>query len=354
MAHIARAIQPAAARALVGLTAALLLSACSQTMDLLPKSDIALANEVDESDKNAVPQNELQKATTYWGQEYAKRPAELKPAMNYARNLKALGEKSKAMAVLQHAASFHDGDKELAGEYGRLALDLGQVGAAGEMLRIADDPAKPDWKIISARGTVLAKQGNYKEAITFYDRALALQPNQSSVLNNMAMAYAMSGEAKRAEEILRQAQTQPGGDTAKVKQNLALVLGVQGRYDEAKLATLGASPGSSADSTDNVDMLRKIVKLDPKAAPKPTTALADAAVPDFKTKVNRAIVAAPFANAPLAATLPAQPAATAAPAEASAQPLKAAVNETLVAPAAVWETNVAANESTSGLRGSSK
>src|SRR4029079_9653302 len=113
-------------------------------------------------------QTELQKATLYWGQEYAKKPAELKPALNYAKNLKAMGEKRKAMAVLQQASLLHDGDKELASEYGRLALELDQVGMAAQALSVADDPANPDWRIISARGTVFAKQGKYREAIPFY------------------------------------------------------------------------------------------------------------------------------------------------------------------------------------------
>ena len=113
------------------------------------------------------------------------------------------------------------------------------------MLEIADDPAKPDWKIISARGTVLSKQGQYKQAIPFYERASPLSQNQRSVLNNLAMAHAMSGDPKKAEELLRQAASTPSGNTAKVKQNLALVLGLQGRYDEAKLVTAGTTSATS-------------------------------------------------------------------------------------------------------------
>src|SRR5882672_10817211 len=35
---------------------------------------------------------ELQKATEYWGKAYAKDPRDAKTAINYAKNLKALGE----------------------------------------------------------------------------------------------------------------------------------------------------------------------------------------------------------------------------------------------------------------------
>jgi Flp pilus assembly protein TadD len=301
MAHMMRGVGPAAAsthsfkrgvRLAAGfscLAATLMLGACAETADMLPKATSALADDsAKDPQKPEVSQNELQKATTYWGQKYSEKPSELQPALNYAKNLKALGEKNKAIAVLQQAMSLHDGDKDLANEYGRLALEMGQVNVAARMLEVADDPAKPDWRVVSARGTVLAKQGQYKQAIPFYERALTLKQNQPSVLNNLAMAYAMSGEAKKAEDMLRQASAGNAGEnTDKVKQNLALVLGLQGRYDEAKSVTAGMAVASVGN--ENVDMLRSVIKVKPTAS---STALASGEVPDFKTKVKRAIATA--------------------------------------------------------------
>jgi Flp pilus assembly protein TadD len=328
------------AQVLASLAATLALGACAETMDMIPKSTAALAadEKSDDAQKPVVNQNELQKATTYWGQEYAKRPAELKPALNYARNLKALGEKNKAIAVLQQAMSLHDGDRDLANEYGRLALELDQVNVASRMLQVADDPAKPDWRVISARGTVLAKQGQYKEAIPFYERALTLAQNQPSVLNNLAMAYAMSGEAKKAEDLLRQASAgNTGPNDGKVKQNLALVLGLQGRYDEAK--AVGAGTAASVNVAENADILRKIVKTSPKAAP---TALADGAVPDFKTKVKRAIATAepaPFTEPGLGTAEAMQRAVK----NVDAPVFKAAATDVPLSAQERWNANVAAN-----------
>ena len=149
----------------------------------------------------AVPADprELQKATDYWGKAYAQSPRDLQAALNYARNLKAMGEKRRALGVLQQACLYHGESRELAGEYGRLALDLDQVKVAKQLLAMADDPGKPDWRIISARGAALAKEGNYNEAIPLFERALALSQNQPSVLSNLALAYAMNGEPGKAE-----------------------------------------------------------------------------------------------------------------------------------------------------------
>lgn len=252
--------------AIAALAAALMLGACSQTSDLLQSASFFETTTASADEPAQSGGSELQKATAYWGQEWSKKPSDLKTGLNYARNLKALGEKQKALGVLQQLAVLHDGDPELAGEYGRLALELNQVAAASKLLAIADNPAKPDWRIISARGTVYARRGDFKQAIKEYERALA-QSNQPSVLNNLAMAHAMSGDAVKAEELLRQAAALEGKN-AKVQQNLALVLGLQGRYDEAKTSIAAAEPASKADVVkSDTDLLRQTVKVQAKADP---------------------------------------------------------------------------------------
>ena len=207
---------------------------------------------------------ELQKATEYWGKAYAQSPRDLQAALNYARNLKAMGEKRRALGVLQQAGLYHSESRELAGEYGRLALDLDQVKVAKQLLAMADDPSKPDWRIVSARGAALAKEGNYNEAIPFFERALALSQNQPSVLSNLALAYAMNGEPGKAESMLRQAAA-TDNSSPRIRQNLALVLGLQGKYDEAKLVAARDIPMTNA--AENADFLRQVVKLDPKSVP---------------------------------------------------------------------------------------
>jgi Flp pilus assembly protein TadD len=260
---LAHWMAPARAGTLASMTATLMLGACAQSPDLL--QNIALkSSDTETSDtKFSGPQTELQKATLYWSKEYAKKPTELQPALNYARDLKALGEKQKAFAVLQQASLIHNNNRELASEYGRLALDLGQVGAANQLLAIADDPTRPDWRVISARGTVLAKQGKYSDAIPFYERALTLSQNNPSVMNNLAMAHAMMGDPKKAEEILRQAMTTEGA-TPKVRENLAIVLGLQGRYDESKAVAAGVLTTDVASA--NTNYLKQMVKLEPTTA----------------------------------------------------------------------------------------
>lgn len=215
------------------------------------------------SNEPAVQQSELEQATEYWGKRFAEKPSDLQNALSYARNLKAMGQKKQALAALQQAASYHGQSKELAGEYGRLALELDHVKTAKPLLAFADDVAKPDWRIVSARGTVLAKEGSFKEAIPYFERAMALSNSHPSVMNNLAMAHAMAGEPERSEQILRQAAVK--GGTGKVRQNLALVLGLQGKYDEATVVSSKSTSTSVAEA--DTALVRKMVRLEPKAAP---------------------------------------------------------------------------------------
>ena len=208
---------------------------------------------------------ELAKATDYWGKEFAKNPRDVKAALSYARNLKAMGEKRQALAVLQQSSVFHAGSREFSGEYGRLALEFDQVSLAQRLLEQADDPTNPDWRVISARGTVLAKQGSYRNAIPFYERALALAPDQPSVLSNLALAHAMAGHPDRAEPLLRRAAKD--GSDPRVTQNLALVLGLQGKYEDAR--TAAGRDLTAEEASANVEYLRRIVMLDPVPASAP-------------------------------------------------------------------------------------
>lgn len=262
-------------RGLAALAACLMLGACAQA----PKPGSAGALTLDDTPKQTTKsaRSDLEKATAYWGQQYAKNPRDLDSALNYAMDLKALGEKKRALAVLQQASIFHGQSRKLAGEYGRLALEFDQMSVANRLLAAADDPANPDWRIISARGTVFAKQGKYQEAIPFYERALSLAHDQPSILSNLALAHAMNGEPARAESMLRKAAgTDP--NSLKIRQNLALVLGLQGKYDEAKV--LASRDLTMENAKENTNYLRRIVKLEPKNMP--------ASAPEARTKIAQA------------------------------------------------------------------
>ena len=274
-----------------GLTAMLEASKPAETAEA-PKAD---------------PKAELAKATTYWQKEFANNPRNIDAAVNYAKNLKAMGEKDRAIAVLQQASMYNSDHKGLASEYGRLALESDQTALAEKLLARAEDPLKPDWKVISAHGAALAKQGRHREAVPMFERALALSPDNPSILNNLGMAQAMNGDATKAEANLRKAADLPGA-APRVRQNLALVLGLQGKFDEAKqIAGADLSPEKTAES---IAYLRRMI--DEQAGPGQQVGGAPPLPPASGAKVAAAAAPAPVrkAAAPLKGTQGASPASS--------------------------------------------
>lgn len=203
------------------------LGGCSQVGDLGTLSPLAQG-----AAETQTAAGDPHRATQASAKALASNPRDLKSQLAHARNLKQLGDKSAAMAVLQAASEQHGTDRELASEYGRLAADLDQLSLASKLLAVAEDPARPDWRVISARGTVFAKQGKYDDALPLFERALALDPGNPSLINNLALARAASGDASGAESLLRQAAAARPADS-RIRNNLALVEKLQGRTPSA-------------------------------------------------------------------------------------------------------------------------
>ncbi|NJM29421.1 MAG: tetratricopeptide repeat protein [Rhizobiales bacterium] len=118
--------------------------------------------------------------------------------------------------------------------YGKKLVSAGRSGEAIPVLeRAAANGA--DWRSYSALGSAYDQQQRYAQARTNYQKALQLQPNEISVLNNMGMSYILEGNLKEAEATLRKAMALPAGrNAAQIRQNLALSVGLQGRFDEAR------------------------------------------------------------------------------------------------------------------------
>jgi len=82
------------------------------------------------------------------------------------------------------------------------------------------------------KGAALDQTEQYDLARKHYDRALRITPNDPSILANLGLSYALAGDAPTAETWLRRAASIPGASSG-VRQNLALVLQLQGKTAEA-------------------------------------------------------------------------------------------------------------------------
>lgn len=176
---------------------------------------------------------ELAAAAESIGQAYERNPKNREAGLNYANLLRMTGRNEQALAVMQQVAINHPTDREVLGAYGKAQAAAGQLEQALATIRRAQTPDRPDWKLKSAEGAILDQLGRSSEARLRYREALDLQPNEPSVLSNLGMSYLLAKDLKTAETYLRSAAEQPGADSS-VRQNLALAVGLQGRFQEAE------------------------------------------------------------------------------------------------------------------------
>jgi Flp pilus assembly protein TadD len=203
------------------------------------------------------PQNDPQRAVEVYGERYRANTKDAEIALAYGQALRANGQRAQAAAVLEQATIAHPGNKAMLAAYGRALADNGDLQQAFDVLSRAHTPDNPDWRILSVQGTVLDQMGRHDEARSYYASALKIVPDEPSVLSNLGLSYVLSKDLRKAEEALRQAYASTRAD-ARVRQNLALVIGLQGRFAEAESIVKADLPPDEAAA--NVAYLKEMLK----------------------------------------------------------------------------------------------
>ena len=259
----ARAVRLLASTALAA-SVALTAAGCNRTSDDITGALSARA----EAAAPAAPVSDAdwRQSVTVWGERYRKDPNDIQAAIAYARALRATDQRTQAVAVLEQASLRHPNSQVVLGAYGRALADNGNSQAAFDVLSRAHTPANPDWRILSVQGTTLDKMGKHEEARGYYASALKIVPEEPSVLSNLGLSYMLTRELPQAEETLRRAHSNPRAD-ARVRQNLALVVGLQGRFAEAETIAKGDLPADEA--TANVAYLREMLSRKDKDNSRP-------------------------------------------------------------------------------------
>jgi Flp pilus assembly protein TadD len=195
-------------------------------------------------------------AVEAYGERYRANPKDAGAALAYGQALRANGQRAQAAAVLEQATLTNPGNKPLLAQYGRALADNGNFQQAFDVLSKAHSPDNPDWRLLSVQGTALDQMGRHDEARAYYASALKIAPGDPGVLSNLGLSYMLTKELPKAEEALRQAYASPRA-SARVRQNLALVVGLQGRFAEAETIVRGDLPPDQAEA--NVAYLKDML-----------------------------------------------------------------------------------------------
>ncbi len=202
----------------------------------------------------SVPRGQV--AADEWTRRYQATPDDPNVALGFAEVLRRDGRPQQAVEVLQRTLVQNPKNGVIASAYGKALAEAGAFEEALKVVRDANSPRTPDWRLTSAEGAIQDQLGHPAEARRLYDLALKLSPEEPSVLNNLGLSYVLTNELPAAEKVLRRAAASPRAD-ARVRQNLALAVGLQGRFDEAaKIASEDLPPDQAKT---NVAYLRAML-----------------------------------------------------------------------------------------------
>jgi len=191
-----------------------------------------------------------------YGERFRANPKDAEAGLRYGQALRANGQRAQAVAVFEQASLNNPGNKALMAGYGRALADSGAFQRAFDVLASAHTPANPDWRILSVQGAVLDQMSRHDEARGYYENALKIRPEDPSVLSNLGLSYMLSKDLPRAESTLRRAYGSGTGDP-RVRQNLGLVVGLQGRFAEAETIVKADLPPEEAAA--NVAYLKQML-----------------------------------------------------------------------------------------------
>ena len=243
---------------------AVTLATCATTPDPQEQAEAELAEAIEQAMKPATEEeiaaanraDPLTKAN-FWAKEHSKDPDNLDVAMTFASALRGIGSNERAIEVLSQVLVVHPSEPDLLMALGRALAAEGNVLGAARAFEQATRMAPERADAWGAFGTALDKLERHNDAQAAYQQALYFEPNRTSTLTNYGLSLALAGDLEGAEEKLRAAAAQPDADL-RVSENLALILGLQGRYDEMAEISGRHAPKSVVEK--NTELLRGMVQ----------------------------------------------------------------------------------------------
>lgn len=217
------------------------LAACASTpaaVEKTPEADayklaIAAASRPASAEEIAIAQRSdpLTRAN-FWAEEYRKDAANLDVIVSFMKALRGIGSHDRVEQIASTTLPIHPASHEIFLELGRsLMAQEKPLDAAQIFARSADLAPETEAAPLAALGVALDQIEEHAKAQAAYKYALERQPTRASTLSNYGLSLALTGDLEGAEAQLRKAVALPGSDV-RVRQNLALILGLQGRYDE--------------------------------------------------------------------------------------------------------------------------
>lgn len=212
------------------------ISACASNRGNMPSPDYS-----------GMPAAQSQQTLAELTARYKSNPKDRSIAIHYAAALRAVGQSKQAVSVLEISMGLYPQDVAINVAYAKALTADGRFDQSLTVLDNVIRPEAPDWNALLVKGATLDQLGRNGEARALYTQALVFAPSEASIEANMGLSYAMTNELPSAEQHLRRAVQMPSA-TSRIRQNLALVVGLQGRFDECRALYAAELPPDQVES----------------------------------------------------------------------------------------------------------
>lgn len=168
-----------------------------------------------------------------WGKAYDADGNNIINIIGYAKALSGIGSEGRAIKVLEDGAAKYPKDAGIMRTHAKILSKHGLIGPALRKMQAALKHAPNEWRLYNDIGELHSKMGEQSLAIDAFKRALKLDPNNPNIHTNMGVTYMFNKQLILAEKHLNIAVSHPNA-TAKMRQNYAFTLGLQGKYKAAR------------------------------------------------------------------------------------------------------------------------
>lgn len=187
----------------------------------------------------------------FWANEYQKDATNLEVTISFMRALRQISSHDKVIELATSSIPIHPNSHELYLELGRSYLAQNKLSEAAQILaRSADYAPQTEAAPLAVLGLTFDRMAEHRKAQEAYEIALARDPDRITTLSNYGLSLALTGQLQQAETALRKAVDLPGSDV-RVRQNLALILGLQGRFEDM-MAVDPSAPMQSVEANQRV------------------------------------------------------------------------------------------------------
>lgn len=184
--------------------------------------------------------------STFWINELEKNPADEEAAFEASQALRYIGSSERAVATAATGLQTHEASGRLWSCLGLALLASNANDQAVQALSKAISLSPRDANIRNGLGVAYDKIGRSDLAITAYNEGLAISPNDANLVSNLGFSIALNGDLPAGERMLRRAVVLPNAPI-QARQNLALIVGLQGRLQESeRLAAQDVPPDVAA------------------------------------------------------------------------------------------------------------